>query len=49
MRRFIMILLAATCLMAGCASDAPRPTGRCIPGDPAGPPACQAYTYLMAF
>lgn len=47
MRRILAVAIA--CLMAGCASDAPRQTGGCIPGDPAGPPACQAKTYLMAF
>ena len=48
MRRLAALVLA--CLLVGCASDgAPRQSGGCIPGDPAGPPACQAKAYLLAF
>lgn len=36
------------CLLAGCATEAPRHASGCIPGDPGGSPACQAVLYLEA-
>ena len=40
--------LALALLLAACAEAPPRSSSACIPGDPAGPPACQAFTYSMA-
>lgn len=36
------------CLLAGCATEAPRQPAGCIPGDPGGSQACQAVLYLEA-
>lgn len=36
------------CLLAGCATEAPRHASGCIPGDPGGSQACQAALYLEA-
>ena len=40
--------LALACLLAACADAPPRSSSACIPGDPAGPPSCQAVTYSLA-
>jgi hypothetical protein len=40
--------LAFVCMLAACAESPPRSSSACIPGDPAGPPACQALTYSLA-
>ena len=40
--------LALALLLAAGAAAPPRSSSACIPGEPAGPPACQPFTSSMA-
>lgn len=44
----LIACLTLGCLLVACAEAPPRSTSGCIPGDPSGPPACQAYVYSLA-